>query len=284
MQLSPVFIGGAGRSGTTLVVDMLGLHPDLSPIYETSFVISLLSVLGERQIGEEALQKIHAEMDEWTRPLPVRPHFKREHEKFFHGPHYILFERPFAMQRTGELIAKLRAGNSAVEEVKRFILDLFADHVKRDSKQRWINKTPDYVLHLEKLRLLFPDLKFIHCVRDGRDVAASVMTRSWGPKTIEHAAQWWLQKVSAGLQFASKHPEQVLVVKYEDLIRHPADELRRMLTWIGATDQVEPILANYEKGPIKILGEDDKRPAGLSDANAVKFCQLAGATLRSLGY
>ncbi|SES71567.1 Sulfotransferase family protein [Salinibacillus kushneri] len=33
-MFSPMFIGGAGRSGTTLLVDLIGLHPNISPVYE----------------------------------------------------------------------------------------------------------------------------------------------------------------------------------------------------------------------------------------------------------
>ena len=49
VDLFPVFLGGAGRSGTTLAVDMIGLHPELSPIYETSFVVELITLMLERE-------------------------------------------------------------------------------------------------------------------------------------------------------------------------------------------------------------------------------------------
>jgi hypothetical protein len=49
----PVFIGGAGRSGTTLVVDLLGTHANLSPVYETNFVLGVArELLAQRPLPE----------------------------------------------------------------------------------------------------------------------------------------------------------------------------------------------------------------------------------------
>ena len=54
----PIFIGGASRSGTTLLVDMLGLHPNLSPIYETDFVLDVAKILfSQRKQGREEISK-----------------------------------------------------------------------------------------------------------------------------------------------------------------------------------------------------------------------------------
>lgn len=284
---SPVFIGGAGRSGTTLLVDMLGLHSAISPIYETSFLITLMRLLLQDAAPNQAvLQGVVAEMEQWTQPLPMRPHFKRDHEKFFHGPHYVLFERSFALERTHQLVAELGRNHAPADALGRFMGDLFGEHVRRDDagKSRVANKTPDYVLHLDELRTLFPGMKFIHCVRDGRDVAASAMSRPWGPGSAEQAAEWWTHRVSAGLKFASAHPAQSICVKYEDLVRSPAAELRRLLHWLGEDDQTAAIMSRYEQGPIRIVGDSDQRPAGLSQDDRAVFTRHAAEALAQLGY
>lgn len=283
----PVFIGGAGRSGTTLLVDMLGLHPAISPIYETSFLIVLMRLLMPGTApSQDVLDRVVAEMEQWTRPLPMRPHFKREYEKFFHGPHYVLFERPFAMERTHQLVAELGNNRSPEEALRRFASDLFGEHARRDGtgKSRVANKTPDYVLYLPQLRALFPDMRFIHCVRDGRDVAASVMSRPWGPRSVAEAAAWWTQRVGAGLEFASGHPDQCICVRYEDLLRSPAAELRRLLHWLGEDDQADHILSRYEHGPVTLAGDGTRRSAGLSPGDRRQFTSLAQEGLAALGY
>src|SRR5262249_58185450 len=94
----PVFIGGAGRSGTTLVVDLLGSHASLSPVYETNFVLGVArELLAARPLAESAAA-VRGLMHQWTESLPQRPHFKRPHEQYLHGPHYLLFGRDHALE------------------------------------------------------------------------------------------------------------------------------------------------------------------------------------------
>src|SRR5215210_2075995 len=112
-EAAPVFLGGAGRSGTTLIVDMLGLHPRISPIYETDFVIQLINLLFNRNLSPvEASAHVIECMDHWTKPLPLRPHNKHEQERYHHGPHYVLFDRPFAMDRARELATAISLGET----------------------------------------------------------------------------------------------------------------------------------------------------------------------------
>ena len=84
-----LFIGGCGRSGTTLVVDVLGLHPRISPIYETDFVMPIAVMLAKRTPLPQVIARVRSLMDQWTAPLPHRPHNKRAHERvrFYHFIH-----------------------------------------------------------------------------------------------------------------------------------------------------------------------------------------------------
>lgn len=296
-EFPPVFIGGAGRSGTTLVVDMLGLHPRLSPVYETDFVLQLARLLfgSPRPAGAQLHAEVLRCMEEWSRPLPLRPHNKRPHERYFHGPHYILFDRPFALERTRELLNAIgRAGGppapaaetAALPAFRSFVLALFDEHARRDRKPHWINKTPGYVQYLPLLRALFPAMRFIHCVRDGRDVACSVVTRPWGPSNYPDAADWWVKTVRQGVEFETNYPGQCLVVRFEDLVREPARQLSRMLTWLGEEGDPEVILNPYRDETGISLDQDRigewERAFAPEDKQA--FEQRAGKTLAHFGY
>mgnify|MGYP003886539303 CR=1 FL=1 len=105
MKNGPIFIGGAGRSGTTLAVDMVGLHPGISPVYETNFISHLISLLSApRKLPMPQLQlAILQIMDRWSQNLPRLPNNKRPHERYHHGPHYVRMERAFVMARAVEL-------------------------------------------------------------------------------------------------------------------------------------------------------------------------------------
>lgn len=283
---APVFIGGAGRSGTTLVVDMLGLHPHLSPVYETGFVLPLLRLFFStpRPPLDVLRTSFDGIMDEWTKPLPHRPHGKRDHERFHHGAHYILFDRPFALAQTARLWEEVAKGQS-VAALRTFINNLFSEHCRLDGKPRWINKTPDYVHHLPDLHELFPDMRFIHCIRDGRDAACSVMACSWGPKTIPGAAIWWRTKALYGVQFGRAHPAQYLEVYYEDLLREPGAQLSRVLAWLGEEDEAARIVQQYQAGAVSLdesrMGEW-RRQFSADDLRA--FNEQAGQLLQYFHY
>lgn len=62
-----------------------------------------------------------------------------------------------------------------------------------EGKPCWVEMTPLTALNATSLLRLFPDMKIVHMVRDGRDVAASV-ARLWGWDPDE-ALEWWLRRV-----------------------------------------------------------------------------------------
>jgi hypothetical protein len=107
------FIGGVGRSGTNLIVDMLGLHPSLSPIYETDFALYFLEFVRNRRLPQ-LHEAIEFSLD-WATPLPYRPHSKRKHEKYHHGPHYILFTLKHMRERIDAFLGNLRTSDLVLE-------------------------------------------------------------------------------------------------------------------------------------------------------------------------
>ncbi len=286
-QFRPIFVCGAGRSGTTLVADMLGHHPDISPVYETDFVVALHDILfrAERRTTTPGDRDgaILALMDDWSRSLPRRPHNKRVHERYRHGPHHLLFDRDLVMRSTRSLLDQLEPG-AELPAVRRFLTTLFDAHARLDGKPHWLTKTPSYVEILPFLRDMFPDLLVIHCVRDGRDVALSVLTRPWGPRRFSETADWWAARLRPALAFEDAHPDLVLRVRYEDLVRQPREQLDRMLAAVGVPSS--PGLAeDYLRAP---FGPDPSRAGQwrtrLSQDQVALFEGTAKGLLERLGY
>ena len=78
---------------------------------------------------------------------------------------------------------------------------------------RWIEKTPDNVLHLDFILKLFKRrVKIIHIIRDGRDVVLCHHTQLGHFMTPSK----WVRYVEAGLKFRSD--PNVLTLRYEDVI------------------------------------------------------------------
>ncbi|MDY6839570.1 MAG: sulfotransferase [Thermodesulfobacteriota bacterium] len=109
-----------------------------------------------------------------------------------------------------------------------------------ESCHRWCEKTPKNVHSIDRILGFFgKEARFVHMVRDGRDVVTSTHPRA--PSRYWVSSDRWVFDVSAGLIFES-HP-QVLTVKYEDLVSNSAHVLRRICEFIG--EKFDPALMEY---------------------------------------
>ena len=112
------------------------------------------------------------------------------------------------------------------ELVNSFLLQ----KLERDKKQ-FIGATVHY--HFDRLLRIWPDAKFIHLVRDGRDVARSTLLMAWAGNMFTSVQSWitaellW-EKISPQLS-----PEQNLTIHYEALIQNSDEVLTQICTFIG---------------------------------------------------
>lgn len=212
----PFFVG-CGRSGTTLLRAMFDSHPDLAVPDEVSFVIRL-----------------------------ARPHYALRYgwpRRFDAGRAADLVVANGSWRRWGIPPAEGRAAlvddpapASFAETVRR----AFAGWAAHEGKPRYADKTPMHVLHLRRLARMFPEARFVHLVRDGRDVALSYRSVAWGPSTVEDAALLWRRRVGAGRRAGRRlGPGRYREVRYEDLVAEPERVARELcafldLAWDGA--------------------------------------------------
>ncbi|MGH8546852.1 MAG: sulfotransferase, partial [Gammaproteobacteria bacterium] len=222
-DIDPIFIVGVGRSGTTMLVNLLGCHPLLSPIYETSFLRNMLllcewaswywghslsrsaaSVLFgyPRSRFVEKCKKFQQKGIQFRQIVGSKPgpeskpaRGKQKYETFPFTGKQLLFPLDALIEESEALSKALQARPLKEEEIyalARSSVDrLFGMHCARATKPYWVNKTPRLLLCLELLPKLYPSAKCIHIVRDGRDVATSFRTLTWGPKDVREAARRW---------------------------------------------------------------------------------------------
>lgn len=203
-------------------------------------------------------------------------------------------------------------GNT-VSDVQRstrlFVEDLVANFRRTQGKPRWAEKTPQNMLYMVTLGEIFPDAKFITMVRDGRDVACSLLTMDWtdqatGQKldyvdTMAGAARYWRDGVLRARNLAT-HPSlagRVLEVRYEALVTDPAATMRRVLAFLGEQWD-DAVLSHHTKDrrsePVEPstaqIGEPVNRAAlhrwqrDMTEEDKAAFKAEAGALLTELGY
>lgn len=101
----------------------------------------------------------------------------------------------------------------------------------------WGDKNPHYVHPhnegcLETVLELFPDARFIHIMRDGRDVVTSGLRGVWTDFDSVH--RMWTSHLEIGCSFGRALPaDRYLEFRYEDLIQDDLEMARRIFDFAG---------------------------------------------------
>ena len=150
------------------------------------------------------------------------------------------------------------------------------------NSQAWGDKTPQYIRHLDIIDELFPEAKFIYIVRDGRDVALSLLKKSWGPHNVYACALDWVasNQPSPTLDELERRG-QLMYVKYEELLSDPETNVNAIYQFLGEniSDQRAKELCTRTRGDnmLKWKTEMSSHQLGIFEA-------VAGSTLLRLGY
>jgi hypothetical protein len=121
-------------------------------------------------------------------------------------------------------------------------------HGEAEGKARWGDKTPPYIEIVPQLAKMYPQARFIHLVRDGRDVARSFQNRGWVESQWLHDnGREWIRAMECHWQLMrSDLRDRILLIYYEDLVLEPEATLRKVCRFIG--ERFEPqMLAWQEK-------------------------------------
>ena len=91
------------------------------------------------------------------------------------------------------------------------------------------SKDPSFARDLDTLDRLFPHARYLSIVRDGRDVALSMMQQPWGQKSWYANARLWADTHARIQAFRDRTPDaRFLEIRYEDLLRMPAQTCEAM--------------------------------------------------------
>ncbi|PAV27036.1 hypothetical protein CF392_02550 [Tamilnaduibacter salinus] len=152
----------------------------------------------------------------------------------------------------------------------------------REGKTAWGDKTPHYLGNVGQLVELFPDAQFIYIVRDGRDVALSLLEKPWGPANVIQCAEYWvrLNHPSSVIQRLEQQG-QVFFLTYESLLDFPEEMIRRLYRFLN-----EPLT---EKDVRRLAAEAKSnskfRWRRRMHARQIRqFEAIAGPTLKRFGY
>ena len=241
----PIFSGGTGRSGTTILAKLLRCHPEvraskpleircvtdsaglldvcLGPTDDAPLTVKLLSMV-PGGVARQFNSRMRKQW--WDRANRL-------------GKSSGLHRGMSAQQREG-MIRKLHSSVKAdpARAGREFMDDLMkAQGVT--SERFWVDTSPPNAVCADRIFQVATDALFVHMVRDGRDTAASVMAEPWGPSTPQAAIAWWEGRMRRAHHSLGKVPgQQVLTVSLEDLVvREREATYRELLDFLGLSDR-----------------------------------------------
>ena len=269
----PFFILGSQRSGTTMLRLMVNSHPRLAVPHETAFMTVFYPRLGD--YGDLSQRENAARLlDDISRhPLVVRGRHIADREAILAYP---------------------------ISNFPDLIDAIMTEYAKAQGKSRWGDKTPYYTPDIDILWRLFPNSKFIHLVRDGRDVALSLRGISWSSRSIPRLAEDWRWKTTLCHKVGSVlGPDRFLEMKYEDLVRSSESCLRRICDFLD--EPFAPEMLSYHESAREVVPGESlqwhgnsvrppdpnklfawKREFSLADRTI--FEKVAGSALDLFGY
>lgn len=276
----PIIVG-TGECGSTMLRLMLDRHPDLAMAADTFFIPDFM------QIWDDV-------------PQPVGPLLGR------------LFSDPAwpAYQVDAESLAAC-VRQTGIADPANLLRAFYQAHATSLGKPRWGDRSLDHLARMIPLAEWFPEVRFVHVVRDPRDVAAAARALAANPPSAADTAARWAATVGTAHAY-NPGASRLMEIRFEDLVREPETILRRVcafldLPWHPALlewDRVAPVriaetepLASRGGPPAALLRRQYRRAAATPDPTEIGLWRrtltpgeadevrmLAGPLMDALGY
>jgi hypothetical protein len=213
-----VFIVGCPRSGTTLLRRMVDAHPELAIIHETQWIPRWF----ERRIGVTPDGYATSELVDRLLEFPRFTELK------------------IGRERLEQLL-----GLNGQVPYSTFVTGIFDLYGEDQGKRLVGEKSPGYVRRLPTLHALWPGARYVHLIRDGRDVCLSVLNwkkadrvarhfEIWNEDRVATLALWWEWHVRLGREMgASLGPDLYSEIRYERLVTDPAGESAALCAFLA---------------------------------------------------
>jgi hypothetical protein len=241
-SLRPVLVGGTGRSGSTIVGHLLDHHPALTlcrPM-EVRFIAGndgLADALAVA-LSDQGPEAAHA-----AASLAVDRILHRWFERAENvGLHQSMSRHEIEVM-TGEYLAEFATDPKLATQRLTFqIMDRIAERL---GALRLVDTTPANARKADRLEPIYPQSSVVVVTRDGRDVAASFASQTFGPNNpYEALSQWEQRMLRAHKAAARSRPGRVLTIELMDLVvRDRTATVARLCDFVGV--EVDPHMITW---------------------------------------
>jgi len=228
----PLFIVGNGRSGTKLIRSLLNNHSYISlPDIESQFIPDFVNKWPTQEQNN---------FQTYFSYLKKTPFFYRMGKK-----------KEFIKD---DLLGYKKKGSPAefIEFVLKYSSIKFNDF--KNFEYIWGDKTPLYIRNIDLLKRLYSQAKFIHIIRDPRDVALSYK-KTWG-KSLYGAAEKWREIMANNEEKRYQEKDWFIEINYEKLINSPDQVLINVCDFLQLPYEKS---MNNLKSPVETFGEANQK-------------------------
>jgi hypothetical protein len=229
-----LFVGGTGRSGTHVLGRLLGRHPRFAGVpIECRFHCNkrgMPDLLGGRVTLAGFVEKLR---DFWWHRVRIDGEPR--------GLYNLMTRRRF-----DAALERFQAAyyDDPLAACRRLFADLLGPIAEEQGKPGLVEMSSHNVREAQTLLRIFPEARFVHAVRDGRDAASSVTTKTWGPDGIVAGIDWWADRLRAidagvrGEEDGSAYalpPQRLCVVVLDELVGGDREAAyARLAAFVGA--------------------------------------------------
>lgn len=127
-------------------------------------------------------------------------------------------------------------------DIRRFFLENHAAKATQDGARFLCEKTPMHIHHLHRMRSVFPGASIIIPVRDPRDVALSIKTRTGD---LKFGYERWLRDNAVVLREREQNTGDTFIFRYEDFMDDVQGTLVRICDHVGIP--YDPAMMEYHQ-------------------------------------
>lgn len=247
-----VFLVGCARSGTTLLQSMLTAHPEIASFPESHLFQNL-------------------RIPYWSRLLRLAsPKARNCLNKF--------------LQNINQEQQQLPKQAWFIDQYVSVFIEALQQATQQQGKRIWVEKSTEHAFYIKMIERYIPKAKFIHIVRNGADVVASLyevrkkyqQLEVWGESwDVDRCIEHWLKSI----KFTSKylHQPNQLLVRYEKLVVDPESVMREICKFLEVEFN-EAMLKKYAEASQQVVEKEElwkvsvKKP--IQNANGKKFYEL----------
>jgi hypothetical protein len=246
----PIFVGGTQRSGTHATAGLIGAHAEVAHLpREMKFHAHQLGLPGVIE-GRTSPRAFARKMREfwWKRPYRdgrTRGLYKTVPRERFDTA-LAAFEEGCRGARRLPAIPR-RPRPELVESSRELVKALFDPIAVEQNAPRWVEMSPRNAQFSPVLARMFPDMRLVLSVRDGRDVACSLLRLPFGPDDPLQALERWdahLRRADAAVR--ELPPERLHTQRLEELLLTRREHsLAALLEFLGL-DEDESIRRTFD--------------------------------------